>query len=180
MKSRTLAFVCFLAALLLVAQVMAPARAAPPKTAIIAFAAADSALAMVEIRGVTLPAAASLKVFLSGVDTALVVTDASSTLVRARLPAGLGAGSYRLILANTLGIELDRIPLTIGTGGAAGATGAQGPVGAMGPAGAAGLQGPLGAAGAMGGPGIQGAPGPSGPTGPRGPQGDPGEPGEVL
>lgn len=115
----------------------------------------------------------------------LTLASYSDSQIVAELPANTVAGTYVMIVANSLG-EFTEVDLTYGaTGpqgpaGPAGANGAQGPMGLpglmgpAGPAGVAGPVGPIGPAGVAGPEGIMGNPGPQGPAGPAGPQGAPG------
>ena len=101
---------------------------------------------------------------------ALTVDSYTNTQFVATLPATTVAGTYGLIVANSIG-ELTEFDLTYGAAGpqgpagAPGANGAQGPQGPMGPIGPAGA---TGAAGAQGPQGLMGNPGPEGPAGPAG------------
>ena len=110
---------------------------------------------------------------------ALTVDSFTNTQFVATLPATIGAGTYGLIVANSIG-ELTEFDLTYGAAGpqgpagAPGANGAQGPQGPMGPVGPAGATGAAGAQGAQGPQGLMGNPGPEGPAGPAGPAGAPG------
>jgi trimeric autotransporter adhesin len=92
-----------------------------------------------------LPASGPPAVYLDGV--LLTLVSSSSTQIVADVPAGLPAGSFRLL---------------VGAGVFDVTNGAVGPTGATGPVGPAGPQGATGAAGATG---------PVGPTGPQGPAG---------
>jgi hypothetical protein len=108
------------------------------------------------------------KVLFSGAP--LTVDSFSNTQIVATLPANTTAGTYGVIVANSIG-EFTEVDLTYGaTGpqgpaGAPGANGAQGPKGPMGPAGATGV---TGAQGPQGPQGLMGNPGPEGPAGPAG------------
>lgn len=82
----------------------------------------------------------------------LTIDSSTNTQIVATLPAGMAAGTYVVIVANSLG-EFTEVDLTYG------AAGPQGPVG------------PPGATGAQGPEGIMGNPGPQGPVGPAGPAG---------
>jgi hypothetical protein len=100
----------------------------------------------------------------------LAVDSYSNTQVVATLPANTAAGTFAVIVANSIG-EFSQFDLTYG------ATGPQGPVGPRGANGAQGPQGPMGPigpAGAQGPQGLMGNPGPEGPAGPVGPAGAPG------
>src|SRR5262249_13950239 len=114
--------------------------------------------------------------------TQLSVESWSPTDVVARLPLGVSAATYRLVLVKKDGA----VPLfdvyvadppagsTSGTSGPTGPPGPAGPQGAQGPAGPAGptgATGPQGPAGPTGATGAQGLAGPTGPTGPQGPAG---------
>jgi hypothetical protein len=106
----------------------------------------------------------------------LPVTSFSSTVIKATLPTGLGAGSY-LLTVNASSLLLGVMDVTIGAVGPAGSPGPQGPVGPPGPKGdpgSAGVAGPVGPVGPSGSAGLPGAPGP---VGPQGPKGDPGSAG---
>jgi hypothetical protein len=84
--------------------------------------------------------------------TALEVTSSSPTAIKAKLPADLPSGSYRLVISAAGGSSrFGSLDVTIGD------TGPQGPLGPVGPAGTPGLQGP---------PGPQGVPAPAGLAGP--------------
>src|ERR1700677_3308756 len=85
----------------------------------------------------------------------LAIATYSNTQVVATLPASTAAGTYVVIVSNSLG-EFNEVDLTYG------AAGPQGPIGPPGQTGATGAQGPEG---------IMGNPGPQGPAGPAGPAG---------
>jgi len=85
----------------------------------------------------------------------LTIDSFTNTQIVATLPANTTAGTYVVIVANSIG-EFNEVDLTYG---------AAGPQGPMGP------PGPLGATGAQGPEGIMGNPGPQGPAGPTGPAG---------
>ena len=85
----------------------------------------------------------------------LTIDSFSNTQIVANLPANTTAGTYAMIVANSIG-EFNGFDLTYGT------TGPQGPAG---PAGANGAQGPMGL------PGLMGPAGPAGVAGPAGPMG---------
>lgn len=106
---------------------------------------------------------------------ALAVTSFSPTAIRAALPAGLGAGSYHLVVA-TASPSPGLLDVTIGAAGPAGPQGPPGPTGPQGPKGDTGPQGPQGAGGPAG---PAGPAGPVGLTGPLGPKGDTGATGPV-
>jgi hypothetical protein len=111
----------------------------------------------------------------------LAVTAFSPIAIKATLPAGLGPGSYHLLVTSsgspsrtgqldvTLGIAGPVGPT--GPTGPTGATGATGPTGLTGATGATGTPGPQGPQGAVGPPGLPGPQGVAGPPGPLGPQG---------
>ena len=108
---------------------------------------------------------------------ALAVTSFSPTAIRAALPAGLGAGSYHLVVA-TAAPSPGLLDVTIGAAGPAGPQGPPGPTGPQGPKGdtaPAGPQGPKGDTGPTGLTGPVGPKGDKGDTGPAGPQGPPGD-----
>lgn len=92
------------------------------------------------------------------------------TGVDVRLPAGLQAGTYRVLVANEITpiggsapeLQTDGMDFSIGPDGPEGPQGDVGPQGEPGPVGPEGPQGP------------QGEPGPVGPLGPRGPRGEQG------
>ena len=91
----------------------------------------------------------------------LTVNSYTNTQIVATLPAHTTAGTYAIIVANSLG-EFNNFDLTYG------AAGPQGPIGPTGPA------GPPGSKGTTGNTGSQGPAGSTGPTGPTGPAGTPG------
>ncbi|MGB7264343.1 MAG: IPT/TIG domain-containing protein [Terracidiphilus sp.] len=91
----------------------------------------------------------------------LTVDSYSNTQIVATLPAGTAAGTYVVIVANSIG-EFNEVDLTYG------AAGPQGPMGPPGANGAQGPPGPQGPEGIMGNPGAQGPAGPTGPPGPAG------------
>jgi Collagen triple helix repeat (20 copies)/IPT/TIG domain len=102
--------------------------------------------------------------------TKLTLVSFAATTLIAKLPAGISAATYELVVTNSLGVSalFDVTYGAIGPQGPAGAPGVQGPAGtqgAVGPPGAAGPTGPAGVAGATGAPGSQGLAGPAGPTG---------------
>jgi hypothetical protein len=88
----------------------------------------------------------------------LTIASFTNTQIVANLPANTAAGTYVMIVANSLG-EFNEVDLTYG---------AAGPQGPIGPPGANGAQGAPGPEGIMGNPGPQGAAGPAGPAGPAG------------
>ena len=155
-------------------------RTPPAVPLVVSFAATDAAVSVLELRGATFPAAAALKVRLRGIDTPLAIIDATPTLVHARLPAGLAASTYLLVLSDASEVELDRFPVTIGLSGTIGGVGPQGQVGPAGPKGATGPTGAMGSPGAMGAVGNSGPQGATGPAGSRGPNGPPGDSGDVF
>ena len=124
--------------------------------------------------------------------TQLSVESWSPTDVVVRLPLGVSAATYRLVLVKKDGaVALFDVyvvdPPAGGTSsgptgptgpqGPVGQPGAQGPAGPAGPPGATGSQGPAGPAGppgATGTLGLNGTPGATGPQGPAGPAGPPG------
>jgi len=172
MKTKSTAAVVILALCLVVAQLFTPARAQSR----IDFAAADSSLSTVEIRGVNFPALLGLRLALKN-GTILPMSTATATRILAQLPAGLAAGSYEVVLTRGGLSVVDRFALTIGAAGTAGSMGSQGPQGAVGPKGPQGTAGAPGTAGMPGAQGAMGMPGPAGPMGPAGPPGDRGEAG---
>lgn len=94
----------------------------------------------------------------------LYVVSYSQTKIVARLPRGLAAGTYTMIITNGKSLQTPYL-MTYG---------AVGPEGPQGPKGLAGPQGPKGPQGAPGPQGPQGAQGPQGPAGNTGPQGEQG------
>ncbi|HEY1806252.1 MAG TPA: IPT/TIG domain-containing protein [Terracidiphilus sp.] len=88
----------------------------------------------------------------------LAIASFTNSQIVATLPANTAAGTYVMIVANSLG-EFNEVDLTYG---------AAGPQGPIGPAGANGAQGAPGPEGIMGNPGPQGPTGPAGPAGPAG------------
>jgi hypothetical protein len=123
------------------------------------------------------PAKKAPTVFLNG--AALTVDSFTNTQFVATLPASTAAGTYALIVANSIG-ELAEFDLTYGAAGpqgpagAPGAKGSQGATGPLGPTGPAGAMGAAGAEGPQGQEGLMGNPGPEGPAGSAGPAGAPG------
>ncbi len=103
----------------------------------------------------------------------LTIASYSDSQIVAKLPANTAAGTYVMIVANSLG-EFTEVDLTYGATGPQGPMGPPGANGAQGPIGPPGPQGPTGATGPQGPEGIMGNPGPQGPAGPAGPQGAPG------
>jgi hypothetical protein len=97
---------------------------------------------------------------------ALSVVSYSGTVIIARLPNNLPAGTYRITV--TVRNKSGTLDAAIG---ATGPTGPTGPTGAAGPTGATGATGPTGPTGPIGETGPTGPSGPSGPTGPTGPTG---------
>jgi hypothetical protein len=111
----------------------------------------------------------------------LTIDSFSNTQIVATLPANTTAGTYAMIVANSIG-EFNGFDLTYGAAGPQGLAGPPGPAGAPGPMGLPGPQGPagpqgipglMGANGPQGPEGIMGNPGPQGPAGPAGPAGAP-------
>jgi len=94
-------------------------------------------------------------------NASLVLVSSTNQTVVAKLPSGLGAGSYLLNLTNSSSLSITFV-VTIG---AVGPAGVQGPSGATGPAGAAGAKGATGATGPAGAAGVAGAKGATGPQG---------------
>jgi hypothetical protein len=88
----------------------------------------------------------------------LTIDSSTNTQIVATLPAGTAAGTYVVIVANSIG-EFNEVDLTYG------AAGPQGPVGPSGANGTQGPPGPQGPEGIMGNPGAQGPVGPAGPAG---------------
>lgn len=80
----------------------------------------------------------------------LTIDSFSNTQIVATLPANTTAGTYAMIVANSIG-EFNGFDLAYGTTGPQGLVGPQGPPGPQGPE------------------GLMGNPGPQGPTGPAGP-----------
>jgi hypothetical protein len=103
----------------------------------------------------------------------LTIASFTNTQIVAKLPANTAAGTYVMIVANSLG-EFNEVDLTFGANGPQGPIGPSGVNGAQGPAGPVGPAGPKGAAGPAGALGLTGAIGPAGPAGPEGLMGNPG------
>jgi hypothetical protein len=120
----------------------------------------------------------------------LTIASFTDSQIVANLPANTAAGTYVMIVANSLG-EFNEVDLTYGTSGpqgpigppgANGAQGPAGPAGALGPIGPAcpaGALGPIGPAGPAGALGLTGAIGPAGPAGVLGPIGPAGPAGAL-
>src|SRR5437016_618693 len=122
------------------ALVLIPALA---KAQMIQSASADSALTALTIDGQNFGTSPAV----TFASAPLTVTSAQPSRIVARLPSGIGAGSYLLTVTAKGNGSTDRFAVTLG------AVGPQGP------------QGPAGA------PGPQGPAGPTGQSGPAGPQG---------
>jgi hypothetical protein len=157
---------------------------------VITSAASDAGLVNLTIKGSGFNSVKNLKVYLSGVSTALPVLTKTDKVLVALLPAGTQPGTYSVIVTGSKGKNDDDdddeffvalggvgTPGPAGPAGPPGPTGATGPAGAPGPAGppgptgATGPQGPTGATGAQGPTGATGAQGPTGATGAQGPTG---------
>src|SRR5215471_9139911 len=96
--------------------------------------------------------------------TQLTVESWSPTDVVARLPLGVLAATYRLVLVKKDG-AVALFDVYVGDPAGGGMAGQPGPTGPQGPAGPAGAQGPAGPAGPTGATGAQGPAGPTGATG---------------
>src|SRR6516225_5990608 len=109
--------------------------------------------------------------------TQLSVESWSPTDVVVRLPLGVSAATYRLVLVKKDGAValFDVYVVDPPAGGTS--SGPTGPTGPQGPVGQPGAQGPDGPAGPPGATGSQGPAGPAGPPGATGPQGLAGTPG---
>lgn len=103
--------------------------------------------------------------------TSLTVTQSSSTIITADLPATTPAGAYLLRVERNHPHLTAFFAADIGQVGPIGPQGPQGVQGVPGPQGAQGLQGPQGLSGPQGPQGIQGPVGNTGPQGPVGPSG---------
>jgi hypothetical protein len=109
--------------------------------------------------------------------TALVVTSASASQVKASLPAGINPGSYLLIVTSGTVLTTAVFEVTIGSIGSQGPQGVKGDKGDVGPPGPVGPRGDVGPQGPPGPPGPKGDPGLQGPKGDPGQKGDKGDPG---
>jgi hypothetical protein len=114
------------------------------QTPTIVSAIVNSATKQITITGASLTATGAPVVKLDSATLTLV--SSSSTQIVANLPAGLGAGTYRMTVSNGSGTTglFDVTNGAVGPQGPTGATGPAGPQGATGPQGPAGPQGPSG------------------------------------
>jgi hypothetical protein len=133
------------------------AGAAPPR---IVEAHPDLQSGLLEVQGEHLVGDGEDDVVVTLAREPLAVVSATATTIVANLPAGIAAGTYRLVVAHPGGSRsADEIDVTLGTAGPAGADGAPGVPGEEGEVGPTGVMGEKGDRGARGDVGVPGPPG---------------------
>jgi hypothetical protein len=170
-----LAFAAFLALAILLGSETASAAPSVTFAVTIESASIDYSTNEITLRGNGFdPAGRAPAISFNG--TKLTLVSFAATTLIAKLPTGISAATYELVVTNSFGISalFDVTYGAIGPQGPAGAPGFQGPAGAQGAVGPQGAAGPAGVAGATGAAGSQGVAGPAGQTGAMGATGNTG------